>query len=146
LATLTPAEARHRFLGSPVARLATVTEAGQPHLVPITFAPLCADVLVTAVDHKPKRTTALARLANLAVNPAVALLVDRYDDDWTRLWWTRADGQARVLVAGADDRERELALAPLIDRYGQYSTQPPTGPVILISVTRWSGWEAAIAR
>jgi subtilisin family serine protease len=63
------------------------------------------DAIYSAVDHKPKRTTALRRLANVAANPRVALLVDHYDEDWTRLWWVRADGTARVLDPAAPDAE-----------------------------------------
>lgn len=141
MSTLTSAEARRRFLGSRVARLATVSATGQPHLVPVTFAQLAADTLVIAVDHKPKRTTALTRLENIAANPAVTLLVDVYDDDWTRLWWSRADARAALLTPGDREAERQRALAPLIARYAQYSERPPTGAVILVTVARWSGWQ-----
>jgi PPOX class probable F420-dependent enzyme len=134
--TLAPEEARLRFLSARVARFGTVSAAGHPHIVPITFAHVAQDTLVSAIDHKPKRTTTLARLDNIAANPAVALLVDLYDDDWSQLWWARADGRATVLASGAGAAE----LAPLIARYPQYAGRPPQGPVILISVTRWSGW------
>lgn len=77
-----------------VARLSTTRADGRPHVVPMTFALLSggehADALVTAVDAKPKRTTDLQRLRNIAANPAVSVLVDHYDDDWTQLWWVRA--------------------------------------------------------
>ncbi len=136
LPTLTPEEAQRRFLSARVARFATVTAAGHPHIVPVTFAAAGQDTLVTAIDHKPKRTTALARLDNLAANPAVSLLVDFYDDDWSQLWWARADGRATVLAPGTGDAE----LAPLVARYPQYANRPPQGPVILITVARWSGW------
>src|SRR5579884_3748103 len=89
---LPSAEAIRRFATSPVARLATVGSAGRPHLVPITFALLDSHTLVTAVDHKPKRTRALVRLANIEANPRVSALVDHYEADWERLWWVRADG------------------------------------------------------
>ena len=91
---VTPAEARGRFAAARVARLATADATGQPHLVPVTFA-VAGDMVYTAVDAKPKRTTALRRLANVAANPRVSLLVDHYDDDWSRLWWVRADGRRR---------------------------------------------------
>ncbi|KLL11112.1 MULTISPECIES: TIGR03668 family PPOX class F420-dependent oxidoreductase [Protofrankia] len=91
-------EARRRFAAARVARLATVDAAGQPHLVPVTFA-LQDNAIVTAVDHKPKRSTALRRLANIAANPRVALIADHYDEDWRTLWWARADGLARVIPA-----------------------------------------------
>src|SRR5205823_7574969 len=91
---MTAAEARARFATARTARLATTTPAGLPHLVPICFA-LDGDTILTAIDHKPKRTTALARLRNIAANPPVALLADHYDDDdWSQLWWARADADA----------------------------------------------------
>jgi len=94
--------------------------------------------IVTAVDHKPKRTTRLRRLDDIAREPRVTLLADEYDDDWTRLWWARADGVARI-VEPADQLHASVVRA-LADRYRQYREHPPAGPAILISVTRWSGW------
>ena len=116
-------EARGRFVGSPVARLATVTESGRPHVVPIVFV-VVDDVLYTSVDAKPKTTTALQRLANIAANPAVSVLVDHYSDDWTRLWWVRADGDARIAEADEDRNARRQ----LTVRYPIYLEQPPPGP------------------
>jgi len=130
------AEARRRFAAARVARLATVGADGRPHLVPVTFA-VAGDVIVTAVDHKPKRTTALRRLANIAANPRVSLLVDEYSEDWTSLWWVRADGPARVVEAGPD---RATAAARLVAKYDQYRARPPAGPAIVIEVRRWRGW------
>lgn len=132
-------EARARFAAARVARLATVDPEGRPHLVPITFA-VDGDVLAFAIDHKPKTTTRLRRLANIAANPAVGLLVDVYDEDWARLWWARADGTAEV---HEDGEARARALAGLAARYAQYREVPPAGAVVLVSVTRWSGWAAA---
>ena len=125
--------ARERFGGAPVARLATVSADAAPRIVPIVFA-LVDDVILTAVDHKPKSTTRLRRLEDIAANPAVSLLVDAYDDDWSQLWWARADGVARVHAS--------YDLDPLVAKYADYRVQPPTGPVIVIEVTRWSGWSA----
>lgn len=136
---MTPAEARRRFASSPVARLATVDVSGRPHLVPMVFA-LDGDIVAGAVDHKPKRTTALRRLANIAANPEVALLVDHYEADWSRLWWVRADGTARVTDAAGPEGARALRL--LCERHPQYRDRAPAGPVVLVSVHRWSGWEA----
>src|SRR5690606_28490375 len=101
MARLDDADCRERFAAARVARLATAGADRQPHLVPITFV-LVADRIFTAVDHKPKATTRLRRLRNIAENAAVSLLVDRYDDDWSRLWWVRADGVATVLMGGRD--------------------------------------------
>ena len=125
--------ARERFGGARVARLATVSADAAPRVVPIVFA-LVDDVILTAVDHKPKSTTRLRRLEDIAANPAVSLLVDAYDDDWSQLWWVRADGVARVHAS--------YDLDPLVAKYADYRAQPPTGPVIVIEVTRWSGWSA----
>jgi PPOX class probable F420-dependent enzyme len=126
--------AQQRFGQARVARLATVSGDGSPHLVPIAFA-LDGTRLISAVDQKPKATTALRRLDNIAVNPFVSVLVDEYDDDWTQLWWARADGWAHVYDS--------WDLTALIERYDQYRTDPPAGPVIVIEVDHWSGWSAA---
>jgi PPOX class probable F420-dependent enzyme len=136
---VTPDEARARFEESPVAYLATVGADGAPHLVPITFA-LEADVIYTAADAKPKRGSPLRRFRNVAANPRVAVLVDRYDTDWARLWWARADGSARVVT---DGDELERALSALRGRYPQYAQVALTGPAMVITVDRWSGWSSA---
>ena len=134
---MTADEARELFATARVARLATVGADARPHLVPLVFA-LAGDVVYSAVDAKPKRTTALKRLDNIARNPRVALLADHYEDDWEALWWVRADGVARI--AGGAEAERGVAL--LAERYAQYRDAPPGGPVLAIAVERWSGWRA----
>jgi PPOX class probable F420-dependent enzyme len=128
--------ARARFEAARVARLATADDLGRPHVVPLVFA-VEGSVIHSAVDAKPKSNTALRRLANIADNPQVSLLVDYYDDDWTRLWWARADGRARVQADGG------VAIELLAQRYAQYREVPPDGPFIAITVERWSGWSAA---
>ncbi|SEF58674.1 PPOX class probable F420-dependent enzyme, Rv0121 family [Nonomuraea solani] len=130
---------RARFAAQRVARLATVRAGGTPRVVPVTFAVL-GDRVVTAVDHKPKTTTDLGRLRDIRANPAVSLLADHYEDDWTRLWWIRADGPAAVMDDGPD---REAALDALADKYPQYEEHRPAGSVIMVEVTRWSGWSAS---
>ncbi|MEU6641743.1 TIGR03668 family PPOX class F420-dependent oxidoreductase [Saccharomonospora sp. NPDC046836] len=135
---LTEREARRRFAAAPVARLATVGPANIPHLVPVTFA-VDGDLVVFAVDAKPKTTTDLRRLRNIAANPNVSLLVDHYDDDWTRLWWVRADGAAMVLHEEVATRE---PLRALREKYRQYAERPPDGPVVRTLVTTWRGWAA----
>lgn len=130
------AEVLSRFSAAPVARLATVTVHGAPHLVPVVFA-VDGHTVFTAVDGKPKTTQRLKRLANIAHNPRVSLLVDHYDEDWTQLWWIRADGEATVLHDG-DVRAR--GCAALRAKYAQYQTVPLDGPVIAIAVGRWSTW------
>lgn len=140
---MTAAEARARLAGARVARLATADAGGRPHVVPCTFAVLDDATIVTAVDHKPKRTTALRRLANIAANPRVAVLADHYSDDWDELWWARADGTARVLAPGAEPALRDVAVRSLAARYAPYRERPPAGPVIVVAVQRWSGWSAA---
>jgi PPOX class probable F420-dependent enzyme len=127
-----------RFASATVARLATVGSTGAPHLVPITFALLDERTLVTAVDHKPKRTTALRRLANIEANPQVSVLADHYEDDWERLWWVRADGRARMEKAAPTGAAEALAR-----RYEQYRARPPGGPFIVVEIQRFSGWSAA---
>lgn len=132
---MTPSEARERFTAARVARLATVSAAGVPHLVPVTFA-VRGDVVVFAVDHKPKSTTALRRLRNIEANPAVCFLADGYDEDWSRLWWARADGVARVLP----DDERAEPVSWLAAKYVQYAVRPPEHAVVATEVHTWRGW------
>jgi PPOX class probable F420-dependent enzyme len=126
---------RERFGRARVARLATADEHGRPHLVPVVFAAQRVTIY-SAVDAKPKSTTALRRLANIAANPQVSLLVDHYDEDWSELWWARADGLAWV----SDDGRGAAEL--LAQRYPQYRQTPPPGPFITIEVEHWSGWSA----
>lgn len=129
---------RHRLAEARVATLGTVDGDGHPHLVPICFA-LTGDRLVTAVDHKPKRTTELARLAHVRAHPAVSVLVDHYTDDWDTLWWVRADGPATVV----DDLTTEPGLiGPLVAKYAAYTEVPPAGAAIVVTVQRWQGWSA----
>jgi PPOX class probable F420-dependent enzyme len=136
---MAPDDARTRFAAARVARLATVSGAGVPHLVPVVFAVVDDRVLV-AIDQKPKTTRALRRLANVAENPAVCLLADEYSEDWSELWWVRVDGTAAV-----HDDEAALAEARSLlgARYPQHAADPPEGPVIDVVVTRWSGWTAS---
>jgi PPOX class probable F420-dependent enzyme len=137
---VSPDAARARFAAARVARLATVDATGAPHLVPIVFA-VDGDTIVSAVDAKPKRTPALRRLENVRAHPRVAVLADHYEDDWSTLWWVRADGTGRVLEPAADEARRALDL--LEERYAQYGASRPEGPVLAIAVERWSGWAAA---
>jgi PPOX class probable F420-dependent enzyme len=133
---LSEAESRARLATVPVVRLATSDATGRPHLVVVTFA-VEGDRVYTAVDAKPKRTRELKRLRNIRADPRVTVLADHYEDDWTRLWWVRADATATVV----DDPEAMAGpLALLRDRYRQYRDEPPAGPVIAITVERWTGW------
>jgi PPOX class probable F420-dependent enzyme len=135
---MTAAEARRGFATARVARLATADRFGVPHVVPVVFA-VDGDHVYTVTDAKPKRTTDLRRLRNVRENPAVALLVDHYDDsDWSRLWWVRAEGRGRVVEPG--EAEAVHAVELLGARYPQ---QRATGAVLAVDVERWSGWAAA---
>ncbi|TLQ47691.1 TIGR03668 family PPOX class F420-dependent oxidoreductase [Streptomyces marianii] len=140
--SLTSAEARERFAAARVARLATVGTAGRPRLVPVVFA-LDGDTVLTAVDHKPKATTRLRRLADIEAAPAVCLLADHYEEDWDRLWWVRADGEARVFPGAGRSPEAARCAALLTAKYEQYAGRPPAGPVILVDIVCWSGWRAS---
>jgi PPOX class probable F420-dependent enzyme len=140
---VTLAEARERFAAARVARLATADAAGRPHLVPVVFA-VSRDVIYSVVDAKPKRTTALRRLANVAENPRVALLADHYEEDWGALWWVRAEGVARVLdPVGAVESERAEAARAVALLGARYPQQRAVGSVLAVDVERWSGWSAS---
>ena len=136
---LAESEARATFATVPVVRLGTADRQGRPHLVVVTFA-VDGDTIYTAIDQKPKASTDLKRLRNVSENPMVTMLADQYTDDWDKLWWVRADGQAAIL---ADPRQMAAPLRLLADRYWQYRQATPTGPVLAVTVERWSGWTGA---
>lgn len=137
--TLDEPERRRLLAAAPVARLATLRPDGTPRLVPITFA-LVDGLICSAVDEvKAKTTIRLARLADIARDPRVALVVDHYAPDWSQLWWVRVDGTARLL---AEEPGRGSAVAALRAKYPQYETAELAGPVLAVTPTRWAGWAA----
>jgi PPOX class probable F420-dependent enzyme len=127
-----PAIAEERLARARVGRLATVTADGRPHIVPVCFV-VHDGFVYTAVDAKPKATTALARLENVRATGHASLLVDHYEEDWSKLWWVRVDGPAEVV-------ESEAALDALAVKYEQYRAARPPGPVIAIAPARWRSW------
>jgi PPOX class probable F420-dependent enzyme len=139
LEAMDAAEMRRRIDGAQVARLATVGRDGRPHIVPITFAS-DDDTIYFAIDFKPKKTADLQRLRNIEANPSVSVLVDHYEDDWTKLWWVRVDGSARIVIDGA---VFEKGIALLTQRYVQYRSVRLAGPVVAIAVERMTGWSAS---
>ncbi len=141
---LTPEQVR--FLHSRrVAHLATAGPGAEPHVVPVCFAvairsDMEEDRCYIAIDEKPKRSAPgrLKRLRNIAANPAVALVADRYDDDWSRLGYVLLHGRARVLEGGPEHAE---ALRLLRQRYAPYRTMElEKRPVIAIAIERATGW------
>jgi PPOX class probable F420-dependent enzyme len=127
--------AEERFAHARIGRLATVTAAGRPHIVPVCFA-LHDGMVYTAVDAKPKATSALARLENVRATGRASLIVDHYEEDWTRLWWVRVEGPAEVLRSAP-------AIDALAAKYEQYRQARPDGPVIAIAPERWRSWVAS---
>ena len=121
-----------------VAHLATADRSGVPHLVPVCFLLNAASVYIT-VDEKPKRTDIpLKRVRNIQENPAVALTVDRWDEDWTRLGWIMLRGRADILPGG---EEHDRAQASLRQRYPQYRTMDLAAlPVIAVRIERVLSW------
>jgi PPOX class probable F420-dependent enzyme len=120
---------------------ATVDESGRPHNVPVCFAVWQGRIYI-AIDEKPKRGAPqeLRRVRNVRVNPAVCLVVDRYDEDWSRLAWVQVRGEA-VLVADAD--ERSVALTALRERYTQYEAMAlEDRPLLRITPSRVVMWQA----
>jgi PPOX class probable F420-dependent enzyme len=129
-----------------VARLATVDADGRPHLVPVCFVLTSersdgpdGDRVYLAVDHKPKRGTELRRTANLRATGQACLLIDRYDEDWSQLWWVRLDGHGRQVP---DPAEADQALDLLAAKYPQYRADRPDGPVLRIDIDGYRGWSA----
>jgi PPOX class probable F420-dependent enzyme len=129
---------RQFLAGRKVGHLATADRSGAPHVVPVCFAIADAALYIT-IDEKPKRADLpLKRLRNIAENPAVAVVVDRYDDDWTRLGWVMLRGPAEILTGG-DEHARAQAL--LRGRYPQLNEMEIASlPVIAVRVERMTSW------
>jgi len=120
-----------------VAHLATASADGRPHVVPVCFAYLDGHIYI-AIDEKPKRSLRLKRLRNIEANPQVAIVLDRYDEDWSRLAWVLVQGTAVVLDSGP---EHARALAALREKYPPYLEMALEGrPVISVTAERVSSW------
>jgi len=133
-----PEWARELLAAERVARLAFVDDAERPRLLPVTFA-LAEGAVWSAIDEKPKRTAEPARVRYLERRPEAALLVDVYDDDWTRLAWVQLLGRVDVLPAETSPE----ALAALAAKYEQYASRTPPGPLLRLDVERTLHWRAA---
>jgi PPOX class probable F420-dependent enzyme len=121
-----------------VARLAYLDEDDRPRVLPVTFA-VAGEAVWTAIDEKPKKTPEPARVAYLRRRPEAALVMDEYDDDWTRLAWVQLLGRVDVLPI---DSGRE-AIAALAAKYPQYADRTPPGPLLRLTVERALHWRAA---
>jgi PPOX class probable F420-dependent enzyme len=122
-----------------VAHLATADAQGRPHVVPLCFT-IVGGTLYVTIDEKPKRgaASALKRLRNIAENPAVAIVVDRYDEDWSLLGWVLLRGRAEILTGGTEHRE---AQALLRSRYRQLEAMELAPyPVIAVRIQRTTSW------
>jgi PPOX class probable F420-dependent enzyme len=138
--------AQRVFLGAARrAVLATIAPDGRPRLVPICFVlDAKAPTLYTPIDDKPKRTEdplALARVRDIAAEPRVSVLADRWDEDWDRLAWVRCAGRAALLEPSADPEGHAVAVAALRAKYRPYEThrleRRPLIRITLEGVTNW---------
>ena len=129
---------RDALASARVARLGTVDADGAVRLVPVCFA-VVGEWVVSAVDHKPKRTGQLRRLDDMRSAGAATVLVDHYAEDWSQLWWVRVRGRADVLESGVD---REAALDALVAKYEQYRDVRPAGSVWRVATDELRWWRA----
>ena len=139
---LTFTEAERRFLARMrVARLATADASGQPHVIPIVFA-TDGRCVYTPLDGKPKQVAAyqLKRARNIRANPRVAVVVDEYDEDWTRLAWVLISGTAEIAESG---ESHTIGLRLLQEKYFQYRSMSLEGrPIVVVTPTGVSSWGA----
>jgi PPOX class probable F420-dependent enzyme len=135
-------DAAAKFAEARVAMLGTAGQDAVPHIVPVVFA-VHDDgektTVYTAVDAKRKSTQRLRRLANIEANPQVSMLVDCYEEDWTQLWWVRADGRAEIHYSGEAMANGYFLLRR---KYVQYQRIALDGPVVTVDVQRWASWQA----
>ena len=127
---------RRRVTDARVARVGTLDEHGRAHIVPIVFV-IDGDTLYSATDAGPRP---VKRLRNLERDHRVTVLVDVYDEDWSKVWWVRIRGRGRAV---GDGPERDRARSLLFQKYPQFEDAPPTeaaGPVMAVDVEEWSGW------
>ncbi len=132
-------ERQRRFLeASRVGHLATADAGGAPHLIPVCYA-ADTDTLYITVDEKPKRRDIpLKRVRNILDNPQAAFVVDRYDDDWSRLGWVMLRGPAEILDSGP---EHDRAQALIVGRYPQLKAMRIAElPVIALRIARATDW------
>ena len=125
-----------------VGRLATADATGQPLVVPVCYV-FDGTRCYSAVDAKPKRTRELRRLKNIAANPHVSLVVDVWDEDWSKLCWVIVEGRAEVLRGG---EEFERAVDLLVAKYPQYRAlglNRAEGAVIVFTPERVLTWRGA---
>ena len=121
-------------------RLATASDDGAPHVVPVCYACDGASLYI-ALDAKPKRVAPerLRRIRNILTNPRVALVIDRYSDDWSELAYLLIQGTA--LLIRPDQAEHSHAVALLRQRYAQYLAMPiEQQPVIAIRPVKVVAW------
>jgi len=132
-------DAQRRFVETRrVGHLATADASGAPFLTPVCFG-LDRDTVYVTIDEKPKRRDVpLKRIRNIRENPNVAFIVDRYDEDWTRLGWVMLRGRADILESGG---EHDRAQALLRDKHTQYRTMNLAGlPVIALRIAHVASW------
>jgi PPOX class probable F420-dependent enzyme len=130
-----PAWAAELLVESRVGRLALLDEEDLPRVLPITFA-LFEGAVWSAIDQKPKRSAEPARVRRLRRRPEAALVVDVYEDDWSRLAWVELRGRVSVEPLGP-------ALEALASKYPQYVEEPPPGPLLRLEPARVTCWRAA---
>jgi PPOX class probable F420-dependent enzyme len=134
-----PAWARELIETAPVAHLGLLDAGDRPRVLPVTFA-VAGDAVWSAIDHKRKRVEGreLARVRWLSRNPAAALTVDRYDDDWARLAWVQALGDVELT-----DEPPAAALDALRAKYAPYRERAPAGPFLRLAPDRILCWSAS---
>ena len=133
---------RKKLKQARVARLATLDTKGGPHIVPVCFV-YDGKAFYTAIDRKPKRVSPerLVRLQNIRAVSRVALLIDEYDEDWTRLWYVLIRGKAES-IPNSDHQERASAIRKLRIKYPQYARGMlgNDAPIIRITPERTTFW------
>ena len=130
---------RKLFAQVRIAHLATADSKAAPHVIPVCFA-YDGPCIYSVIDQKPKRSGAmdLKRVRNILTNPRVALVLDHYEEDWSKLWYLLVTGRAELLESGT---EHQKAIELLREKYPQYQRMSiENSPVIKIKMTKLIDW------
>jgi len=127
---------RRKVAEARVARVGTLDESGSVHLVPLVYV-VDGDIWYSPSDAGPRP---VKRLRNVLADPRASILIDDYDEVWSRVWWVRLRGRGRMIESGAEGEHARRLLAAKYPQFGDASAASLAGPVMAVDIQAWTGW------